>query len=235
MMCGRITWSCATLVALLTAPACGLLSQQGGESAEQAAFSVDASSPVDRPERESSGAATFSSGDAGGSSTTELPSSTTTLPPPTILELEDPAAGQIIDESDLSTLSPQERLALDKCQRVGAFHSAGKLLYSAAAGNEAFDGKWLDVMLEGLRGLIPVVSPEGDVPLQALIAAFQDAIPGMIEQPDHASVSRLQALIDEVAPTVSQLLGDLREACPTSMSEDAVTKTERLDLSEREY
>ena len=191
---------------------CGMVNDAHGESAHAADMPVSdsrpraetVSGPVEEPERSTAPASS--------------PGETNASPTATTQPL-----------SERSDLSSESLAAIDRCERVVAFQSAGYALYLTALGKNAVPVETFRAVLDSLNALAPAVSASGNEALQSVLGVLEPAARQMMREPE-VPVTDVQALIDRVVPRLTNLLADLMHGCPPAIAPNTIDQVERLQL-----
>lgn len=137
----------------------------------------------------------------------------------------------VAEQPQAPQLTPAAIKAIERCQLIHAFRSAGNDLYIRAAGRDMIQYHWIQQIVNALHNLRQIVSPVGESVLNSLLQIIEQRLPAATGESTEVRVSRLQILIDEIAPTVTLLMDDLQGLCPTEISIDGADDAEHLDLS----
>lgn len=228
---GHVVAATLSTLVLLVATSCGLVDHARGGSADIADVSDERAPSLERPVPDEAPGPNPQVEDQVPTTTPSSSGPPSSAAPPSD---QNPASTDVPQADGAADITPEERLVIDQCDRIGAFQAAGYELYVAAAGHQSVRLEWIQRFIERLRDLIPAVSPEGDESLQYLIEEFESRAPTLVNVPPNVSVRRLQVLAEEVGPAVTQLLTDFTRICPPSMISGDTTMGERVDLSKRE-
>lgn len=214
-MSGRRLVVSFLLVGVVLTSSCGMVNDARGESTGAANL----------PERDSRPRAETDSGPAGevGPSTS---TTTTAAAPSTTAPTTSTTAPPLSQRDDLS---PVDLAAIDRCQRVASFKSAGYAVYETTLGDDAVPVGTIGDLVDSLNALIPAVSAAGDEVLQSVLGILEPEARRMMSEPE-VPVAEVQALTDRVAPQLTDLLVDLMHGCPLAIDADDVDQAERVRL-----
>lgn len=141
-----------------------------------------------------------------------------------------PPASTTLEATVPSTLSAEDRLAIERCRRIQSFRSAAYDLYRRSVGNPTVDSASVEYLMTTIRDLTVSVSPSGAVHLQSLLNIMEPKVNAILKAGPDASVQQLQDLVTRITPTVTELMTDLQQVCPLAVDEDDVTKVEKANL-----
>ncbi len=131
--------------------------------------------------------------------------------------------------SQRTDLPPDDLAAIDRCMRVASFQAAGFAVYQTTLGRDVVSVDTLGELVYSMKALGSAVSPAGNEALQSVLGILEPEVAQIVTRPE-VSVVDLQALVERIAPHLTELLRDLMRACPQAIGPDDVTDVERIQL-----